>query len=143
MLIFFIYLSVYVVILFSLTIVFTKMEKPALATPVLSFFKMEKPSFVVPVLSFKKKRRNRRWEYRQCHLSRTSLVKFFNLDVDLGFFIFMILVPYKTHNIKTSNRVPVSIVNLILGSSLIFYFLTNILRNDNMHLSLKFKVQIK
>ena len=28
--------------------------------------------------------------------TRTTLVKFFNLDVDLGFFIFMILVPYKT-----------------------------------------------
>ena len=29
--------------------------------------------------------------------SRTTLVKFFNLDVDLGFFIFSILDPYKTH----------------------------------------------
>ena len=28
--------------------------------------------------------------------TRTTLVKFFNLDVDLGFFIFMILDPYKT-----------------------------------------------
>ena len=30
--------------------------------------------------------------------SRTTLVKFFNLDVDLGFFIFSILDPYKTRN---------------------------------------------
>ena len=28
--------------------------------------------------------------------SRTTLVKFFNLDVDLGFFIFTKLDPYKT-----------------------------------------------
>ena len=34
--------------------------------------------------------------------TRTTLIKIFNLDVDLGFFIFMILVPYKTHDFNSS-----------------------------------------
>ena len=36
--------------------------------------------------------------------TRTTLVKFFNLDVDLGFFIFMILDPYKTPNGEEEDR---------------------------------------
>ena len=32
--------------------------------------------------------------------SRTTLVKFFNLDVDFGFFIFSKLDPYKTRKIE-------------------------------------------
>ena len=34
--------------------------------------------------------------------SRTTLVKFFNLDVDFGFFIFSKLDPYKTQFFMTS-----------------------------------------
>ena len=37
--------------------------------------------------------------------TRTTLVKIFNLDVDLGFFIFMILVPYKTLKLKSDVNV--------------------------------------
>ena len=71
--------------------------------------------------------------------TRTTLVKFFNLDVDLGFFIFMILDPYKT---LLTLSFPIFHVNIILLSMYIlilcqscfeviminyFFFISNVL----------------
>ena len=73
---------------------FIKLEKPALVTPVLSFFKLMKPSLVTPVLGFKKKEKPALGT--PVSITRTTLVIFSISDVDLGIFIFIILLPYKT-----------------------------------------------
>ena len=49
--------------------------------------------------------------------SRTTLVKFFNLDVDLGFFIFTKLDPYKTRFLAHNSA------NLADSSSCIYIYL--------------------
>ena len=56
------------------------MEKPALGMPASKV--LNKPALGMPAMPPVP--------------TRTTLVKFFNLDVDLGFFIFSILDPYKT-----------------------------------------------
>ena len=60
------------------------MEKPALVVPASKVLNFVKPALGMPAMPPVP--------------TRTTLVKFFNLDVDLGFFIFSILDPYKTQN---------------------------------------------
>ena len=55
---------------------FYKMPKPALVVPALKFFKKQKPPLGMPALSPTTK--------------RTTLVKFFKLDVEFGFFFFSV-----------------------------------------------------
>ena len=59
------------------------MKKPAFGMPVLKILNFVKPALGMPVLPPVPQ--------------RTTLVKFFKLDVDFGFFIFSELDPYKTH----------------------------------------------
>ena len=58
------------------------MEKPALVLPALQIKNFVKPALGMPATPPVP--------------ARTTLVKFFNLDVDLGFLIFSTLDPYKT-----------------------------------------------
>ena len=64
--------------------------KPALGIPALKILNFVKPALGMPALPPVPQ--------------RTTLVKFFKLDVDFGFFIFSELDPYKTHSSPSLNQ---------------------------------------
>ena len=74
------------------------MPKPALVVPAFDILKkMQKPALVVPALKFFKKQKPPLGMSAFPPTTKlTTLIKFLKLDVEVGFFFFSELHPYKT-----------------------------------------------